>query len=315
MHLQVKTLIQVVVLLFIGLASANAADLGSDESMLTAPPVMPTFTDLEIQKHRANIGIITKAATQCLIDTYADHVRFFEKWKVSKYYGDRKPEHRSEALRRKELLKYGAPENLISQLEPISCIGLTVECLGKGFEAANQGATWEKIYKHLKVENRFLGTDLQVMLIQLGWTSAYWNPDPTQNVKWDIEDRTLVPLKPGRKWMPVWGGHAARYAAVMSRRDYSGIPIRDVKSLVGFKNAPPAVLRKVPFFIGTAHAGYHVFPGFGEKVIEAHSSRNLNDFKNLEVSLFNPLAGGGPKWTRSEHYRSGVIVIPPPASH
>jgi hypothetical protein len=297
------------VLLFSRVSLAMPSSLDLD---VAAVPTSPIFTDLEIQKHRANIGVITKAATQCLIDTYSDHVRFYEKWKVSKYYGDRKPEHRTEALRRKELIKYGAPENLISQLEPISCIGLTIECLGKGFAAANQSATWDKIYKRLAVDHRFLGTDLQIMLIQLGWSTAYWNPDPSQNSRWDAEDRALVPLKPGRKWMPVWGGHAARYRSVILRKDYSGIPILDAKTLVGFKDKAPAALARVPFFIGTAHAGYHVFPGFGERVIEAHSRRNLNDFKNLEVSLFNPLGGGGPKWTHSEHYRSGVIVMPPP---
>lgn len=275
---------------------------------LTAPPL---FTTLEIQKHRANIDVITKTATTCLVDTYSEHVRFFEKWKISKYYGNRKPEHRTEALRRRELQKFGAPENLISQLEPISCIGLTISCLEKGFAAANLTATWEKIHKQLSVGNRFLGTDLQSMLVQLGWKSLYWNPDPSQNVTWDAEDRVLVPLKPGRKWMPVWGGHAARYAGVLKRGDYAGIPIHDATTLVGFKNRPPPDLARVPLFIGTAHAGYHVFPGFGAKVIEAHSMRALNDPQSLEVSVFNPIGGGGPKWTRSEHYRSGVLVIPP----
>jgi hypothetical protein len=32
---------------------------------------------------------------------------------------------------------------------------------------------------------------------------------------------------------------------------------------------------------------------------------------NIEVSAFNPLAtGGGPRWTRSEKYRSGLIAVP-----
>ena len=32
---------------------------------------------------------------------------------------------------------------------------------------------------------------------------------------------------------------------------------------------------------------------------------------NIEVSQFNPLAtGGGPRWTASERYRSGVIAVP-----
>jgi hypothetical protein len=42
--------------------------------------------------------------------------------------------------------------------------------------------------------------------------------------------------------------------------------------------------------------------------------RKLNAADNLEVSAFNPLApNGGPRWTRSEKYRSGTVVVPPAA--
>lgn len=48
--------------------------------------------------------------------------------------------------------------------------------------------------------------------------------------------------------------------------------------------------------------------------------RELKSSQNLEVGMFNPLyqpvngvegGNGAPRWTRSEHYRSGVIVVPP----
>ncbi len=59
--------------------------------------------------------------------------------------------------------------------------------------------TWSKIYAELRVDNKLYGTDLQKMLHQLGWKTLYWNPDPTQNAKWDLEDQTLSPLQPGFK--------------------------------------------------------------------------------------------------------------------
>jgi hypothetical protein len=63
--------------------------------------------------------------------------------------------------------------------------------------------------------------------------------------------------------------------------------------------------------VGIAHAGYHVFPGRKGDVIEAHSMRNIAARDNIEFSEFNPLAtGGGPRWTNSEKYRSGLIVVP-----
>lgn len=110
----------------------------------------------------------------------------------------------------------------------------------------------------------------------------------------------------------MWGGHAYRYSQVLKKREYYGIPIDDLETLVGYQTAIPETFKAQSFFVGTAHAGYHVFPGYNGKVIEAHSMRKLNSFEKLEISPFNPLAtGGGPRWTRTEQYRSGVIVIPP----
>ena len=270
------------------------------------------FTSQEIAKHNQNIDVITDKASACLTETYEDHVAFYRKWGVSKYYGNRKPEHATAEGRKRALRKYGAPDHLISELEPISCIGLAVRCLGEGFEAAGLGSTWKKIHAKLAEGNKFLGTDLQIILRELGWKTLYWNPDPASNAAWDQDDKNLSPLQPGRTWNPVWGGHAARYATVMRKGMYMNIPVDDAETLVGYKTNVPNAFKQMPFFIGTAHAGYHVFPGYNGRVIEAHSMRELNSFENLEVADFNPLGpGGGPRWTRTEKYRSGIIVVPP----
>ena len=82
--------------------------------------------------------------------------------------------------------------------------------------------------------------------------------------------------------------------------------------LVGFGTTVPAEFRNVPFFVGVAPTGYHVFPGFAGDIIEAHSTRRLDSIDNLERSAFNPLkTGGGPRWTTTEKYRSGLVGIPP----
>jgi hypothetical protein len=270
------------------------------------------FTDQEIQAHRQNIDIITETASSCLTEVYEDHVEFYKKWKISKYYGNRKPEHQTAEGLRGQLEKYNAPASLISEMEPISCIGLTVKCLSRGFDKAGMQSTWGKIQKVLAVNNKFLGTDLQNMLQQLGWKILYWNPSPESNQAWDLEDQALTPLAKGKSWMPVWGGHAYRYNTVMKKQNYIGLHVDDAKTLVGYNTTIPEAFKQVPFFVGTAHAGYHVFPGKFGQVIEAHSMRTINAFENLEVSDFNPLGpGGGPRWTRTEKYRSGVIAIPP----
>lgn len=281
-------------------------------SMAFAQVQKAQFTAEEIQAHKQNINIITDTAAACLSEVYEDHLEFYNKWHVSKYFGNRKPEHQTTTGLKNELAKYGAPTSLVSELTPISCIGLTVKCLGRGFKQAGQEATWQKIQNILAIDNKFLGTDLQNMLAQLGWKILYWNPNPENNKAWDLDDQELTPMAPGKTWMPVWGGHAYRYATVMKSANYYGIHVDDAQTLVGFKSTQPEAFKQVPFFVGTAHAGYHVFPGkFGE-VIEAHSMRTLNSIDNLQVSEFNPLgSGGGPRWTRTEKYRSGLIAIPP----
>jgi len=199
------------------------------------------------------------------------------------------------------------------ELKDISCVDLTRRCLGAAFDAVGMEATWDKIDAHVRA-NGVSGIEMQKSLVDLGWVSLYWNPDPSQNQAWDEEDKVLTPLAPGRVWMPVWGGHFLRHLGAIRKNDYYGVPIHDNRTLVGFQRQTPAVFKKVPFFVGTAHSGYHVFPGTFGQVVEGHSLRSLRSKDNLEFSQFNPLDQenhGGPKWTNTEKYRSGVIVIPP----
>jgi hypothetical protein len=181
----------------------------------------------------------------------------------------------------------------------------------RGFNATGMSNTWKKINTQLKIDQKFYGTDLQIMLQQLGWKIYYWNPDPSKNAEWDAQDQALNPLKPGRKWMPVWGGHALRYASVKNKGIYYDARVDNSTKLVGFKKTQPSSFASVPIFVGIAHAGYHVFPGRRGDVIEAHSMRQMIAKDNIEVAPFNPLGkGGAPRWTNSEKYRSGLIAVP-----
>ena len=270
------------------------------------------FTEPEIEHHQQNIKRVVEVASQCLDDTYEEHLEFFERHGVSKFYGDRRAQHQTREGLVRELQRFGKPASLVNQLEPISCIGLTLRCLGRGFAAVGSQSTWDKIMDHLLIDDKVYGTDLQIMLQMLGWELHYWNPDPSSNERWDAQDKELTPLAPGRTWMPVWGGHSYRYATTMNRGVYYESYVDVVDSLVGFGSKQPVWFAEVPFFVGIAHAGYHVFPGRDGEVIEAHSTRQLNSIDNLEFSQFNSLAtGGGPRWTRTEKYRSGLIAIPP----
>jgi hypothetical protein len=269
------------------------------------------FTAAEIRKHRDTLEVFTDAAADFLDWVYDDHLKFFAKWGVSKYYGNRKPEHKTREKRIAQLKKFGKPEFLVDQQVSTACILLAMQACERGFNATGMSNTWKKINAQLRIDQKFYGTDLQIMLQQLGWKLYYWNPDPSQNAAWDAEDQALNPLRPGRKWMPVWGGHALRHASAVNRGIYYDSTVDNVTKLVGFKRTQPAAFKTVPFFVGIAHAGYHVFPGRRGDVVEAHSMREMIAKDNIEVAPFNPLAqGGAPRWTRSEKYRSGVIAVP-----
>ncbi len=275
-----------------------------------------SFTLEEIQQHNQNIEQIATVSADCLDNVYDDHLAFFNLWDISKYYGDRNPRYSTAEKRAAALQYYGKPPELLAELQPISCIGLALKCLGEGFSAAGMISTWNKIYEQLKIDDKLYGTDLQKNLIALGWKSYYWNPNPAENKKWDEEDLALNPLdlnqNPNATWNPVWGGHEYRYKQALKGYYHElDLIVHDAVSLVGFNRTQPEFFKNIPFFVGIAHAGYHVFPGRDGVIIEAHSTRTLDSIENLEFSEFNPLEkGGGPKWTKREKYRSGVIVVP-----
>jgi len=262
------------------------------------------FTGEEIAAHQKHIRTITKTARRHLETIWDEHLRFYRQNRVSKFYGDRNLSLNTRSKRIAALREAGAPVSLVDQLQSTSCVGLTLDALNAGFRAPgdpNLVNAWTKIYQFARA-NDLDGCAVLHALQKLGWKIAYWNPSPKDNARWDQEDGTRA----SRGW------HAYRYSTVMNRGTYYYNKVDDRTLLVGFGTQVPAAFRDVPFFVGVAHTGYHVFPGFTGDIIEAHSTRKLSSIDNLEKSPFNPLAnGGGPRWTATERYRSGLIGIPP----
>jgi hypothetical protein len=262
------------------------------------------FTAEEKAAHARHIGTITKVARQHLEDIWKEHQAFHRKHGVSKFYGDRSLALNTRDKRIAALRAAGAPVSLVDQLQPTSCVGLTMQALAAGFQKPNDAAlakAWQKISTYARA-NDLDGCALLDALQKLGWRIAYWNPSPADNARWDQQD--------GNRKSKGW--HAYRYSTVMNRGTYYFNKVDDKSLLVGFGTTVPAEFRRATFFVGVAHTGYHVFPGFVGDVIEAHSTRPLASVNNLEKNPFNPLAtGGAPRWTPSEMYRSGLVGIPP----
>jgi hypothetical protein len=262
------------------------------------------FTPAERTAHQESAAMIADTAAKYLQAVWKEHVAFHKKHGFSKFYGDRSKSLDTPAKRIAALRQIGAPESLVDQLQPTSCVGLAMKALQAGLTESGNAPLkriWEKILAYMK-ENDMYGTALHNALQKLDWKLYYWNPSPKDNKRWDEEDGTRASR----------GYHAWRYHTVMTKNAYHYNKVDDRELLVDFDTKVPARFKQFPFFIGIANTGYHVFPGFKGHVIEAHSTRPLASIDNLEDSPFNPLEkGGGPRWSASEKYRSGLIAVPP----
>lgn len=267
-----------------------------------------SFTDEEKAAHLKALPAILMTAASCLEQDLEHHREFFQKYGISPFYGDRGAFSKmTTAQRRAHLAQLGKNPDLLSQLQPTSCIGLTLKCLGRGFEAGGESQIWQRL-KQYTVNNGGDGTALQDGLQKLGWKIAYWNPDVSQNDVWDAAEQASHPNNHDH----FWGMHAENWSAVQRRHRYYYNKVDDLTSLVNFGTQVPEAIKPVPFFVGTSHMGYHVFPGSFGNIIEGHSTRPLTDPKTLQSAPFNPIGGGGP--TDGE-YRSGIVAIPPGYLH
>ncbi len=280
-----------------------------------------SFTDQDRREHARNVDNIVREAAECLQQDLNHHQSFYRKWGISPFYGSNSTYKKADAAGRRAYLeslgfKGERLDFLLNNLEPTSCIGMAMKCLGSGFQKAGDSETWQKISRFVSA-NGSTGNSLQVALRELGWQVLYFNPDVSKNKAWDAQEQRDYPDNKKAKY--IWGMHEQRWNIVRSSRKYIYNNVDDITSLVNFGTKTPAFMKTVPFFLGTAHGGYHVFPGFYGTVIEAHSTRRLKDPLTVETSPFNPIAPhGGPRGgargsgpASDGGYRSGLIAIPP----
>jgi hypothetical protein len=262
-----------------------------------------SFTEEERARHEATQDQLLSTAASCLEADLSYHLSFYRKHGISPFYGDRssfgKLRHGS---KRNYLRRIGRNPNLLNQMRPTSCVGLALKCMGKGFEAAGQADLWQRI-RAFTLLNEADGTAMQAALQQLGWKILYWNPDVRLSDDWDRQERR----RNSRNTDRFWGYHQYNWMLASRHNKYLYNKVDDVRLLVNFGRQVPPAIKAVPFWLGIAHGGYHVFPGMGGRIVEAHSMRLLNDVRTLEAEPFNPLAGKAPT---QGTYKSGLIAVP-----
>lgn len=282
-----------------------------------------SFTSDEVRRHQEGLPVLLSKAAECVKADLNFHLSFYKKWGISPFYGDRSSFAKLDWEGRRDYLrsyddgdgwfadqKYTESEitYFLRTLRPTSCIGIALKCMGAGFQAAGQGDLWARL-KDFTILNDASGGALQQGLQQLGWKLAYWNPNLAKNQEWDEGEQSAFPDNPKN----VWGRHSYNWSMVKNKRKYYFNKVDDISTFVNFGKQVPAAIKSVPFFVGQAHMGYHVFPGVSGQIIEGHSTRKLHDSKTIETSAFNPLSdNGGPRGGGvGGRYKSGLLAIPP----
>ena len=263
-----------------------------------------SFTAEEKAQHLKDLPTLLDRAAACLVNNVTRNQEFVQRYGISAYYGDQSDFGKLSYEGKKDYLRrLGLSAELLDSIEPNSCIGLALTCLEAGFTATGQEKLWTRIYAYVDL-NGVTGTSLQNALRALGWKVYYWNPDVSYNETEDAAEQASFPGNP----RGIWGNHAENWFTASTKGYYYENEIDDASTLVNFGTSVPEAFTRVPFYVGSAHGGYHVFPGSNGWVVEAHGLKGVDDRKMIEMSPFRPgTQGGGPQG----NYRSGIVAIPP----
>ena len=143
--------------------------LFTSKPALAAHTGAPSFTEEERVRHEEGLDKILNAASACLERDMERHSSFFKRYGISAYYGDRSVFGKLSYSGKKNYLKsIGQSPNLVEKMEPTSCVGLTLKCLGEGFREAGQEDLWQRLKQYTMI-NGVDGTALQDGLQRLGW--------------------------------------------------------------------------------------------------------------------------------------------------
>ncbi len=276
------------------------------------------FSDLERAEHLPGIPAITRAAGACIQGYLNEQNDFWEMWKLSIFYGHESDWNRKWTQQQKDALfnRMHVPLSEMKKLKPVSCVTMTLSCLEIGFKAARQEHLWERIRK-FTLANDQSGIALQLGLQKLGWKVLYWNPDTSKAKEWDDEERARdQKIRQGNEpenQFRFFGWHQDRLRTVRKSMTYYFNPVDDATSLTDYGPSVPAKFLKVPFFVGTVHTGFHVFPGKFGFVIEAHNRSRPTNKRTIEAGNFDPSHPREPHPNAGAYgtYRSGLIAVPP----
>ena len=299
--------------------SSSYAERLHDYAFLTGLAEQIDFTPTEISQHQSGLATLiatTNAATQMQVDLERS---WFDRCHMGVMYGYVSPYSKMTSSQRQTYIAANAKCSVPPSLTDVgvtSCEMFTNKFLAKGFASIGQLDVFKRINTFLNANDRD-GLALVFALRKLGWKTLYWNTDV----------HTAPPLPKNRAIVGVTpADHFSDTKIALNRHVYHGIGIDGY--LIDFSPNPGSStikddsvlskLRKVPYFVGISHAGFHVWSGSYGTVTESHSFFDPADKRNIQVGVFEPqhasptcrevlVAGKAQTYC----YYSGIIAVPP----
>lgn len=233
----------------------------------------------------ANAG---EAAIQRNVDL---HEQSLAETGIGAFYGSQSDyAFESRAMRREDLAQAHVPGTPMPTPEKSDCISWTMRILGEAYRSVGREGRWEQIRTTVTAHGT-RGTDLARELESDGWKGIYFNPDPRLSDDGNPEH-----------------GYTARRVA--QGKPYYGLRVDD--RVIGYRPTPGSSttedlsgvshLEKVPFFVGVARGGDHVFVGRWGRVNEFHWDVGPTEAGAIEET---PL----PSFV----WNSGILMVPPQA--
>lgn len=215
------------------------------------------------------------------------------------------------------------------------CTEFVREILRKTFTQQGQAAVWAKVEQRwqanqkLRKGPKMSGLDIQAALqSEAGWKGIYWAPDP----RYQIPKEELGGYNPvtGKGTQPTEASYAldivkskGTYYKDFGKKGYPGVKVGPTVTNYAPEKPNPGYgatsttkpdmtqlekLKKLPFGVLSAHAGFHMTIISYGRVIEVHQDAEATNVDviqqtNLEAWALGPNSG-------YHYYASGVIVAP-----
>ncbi len=293
--------------------------LFSGESSIETYKGRIDFTPAEILAHQNGLAQLIAVTLNETEAKKREQTDWFRKCGMGTMYGWLAPYSKMAPIQRQAYIDQHATcaaRPSLADVGVTSCENFTNKFLSKGFAAIGTASTYKKINTYLNANDRD-GLALVLALRKLGWKTLYWNTD-IASVPPLPKDRSIVGVTPD--------DHVYDTKVAITKHVYHGIPIDSY--LTNFAPNPGsstrlddsvmARLRKVPYFVGISHAGFHVWNGSYGEITESHSFFDPDDQRNIQNGAFDPphasptcrevvVKGVAQSWC----YYSGIIAVPP----